>query len=236
MLSIILAFFFSSDCRNLEEDLNISEYVAPTSTSSSAISSNSNLNNPGAFRQHVQTSSNQRISVNLLHPEHSIITDSQVIAGPSNVRYLRSSNKDNNDEANKVEPVITGPADSSLEDNKGAKYKERRQRNNMAAKKSRDARRIRENQLKIKVLCLENANQVLREQVHREKEENQQQSDKIKILERQIKDLQSKKECTTCLTLSPKASNGLADAVNYDNLSTASNNPQVHVTEKNNVV
>ena len=41
-----------------------------------------------------------------------------------------------------------------------AKYWERRRKNNLAAKKSRDARRIRENQLRIKVLCLENANQV----------------------------------------------------------------------------
>ena len=40
------------------------------------------------------------------------------------------------------------------------KYWERRRKNNVAAKKSRDARRVRENQLRVKVLCLENANQV----------------------------------------------------------------------------
>ena len=40
------------------------------------------------------------------------------------------------------------------------KYWERRRKNNVAAKKSRDARRVRENQLRLKVLCLENANQV----------------------------------------------------------------------------
>lgn len=40
------------------------------------------------------------------------------------------------------------------------KYWERRRKNNLAAKKSRDARRIRENQLRVKVMCLENANQV----------------------------------------------------------------------------
>jgi hypothetical protein len=31
-------------------------------------------------------------------------------------------------------------------------------KNNLAAKKSRDARRVRENQLRLRVLCLENAN------------------------------------------------------------------------------
>ena len=40
------------------------------------------------------------------------------------------------------------------------KYWERRRKNNVAAKKSRDARRVRENQLRLKVLCLENTNQV----------------------------------------------------------------------------
>jgi hypothetical protein len=33
----------------------------------------------------------------------------------------------------------------------------------LAAKKSRDARRVRENQLKIKVICMENANRMLRQ-------------------------------------------------------------------------
>ena len=40
-------------------------------------------------------------------------------------------------------------------------------KNNLAAKKSRDSRRIRENQLRLRVLCLENANQVLQEEVDR---------------------------------------------------------------------
>ena len=40
-------------------------------------------------------------------------------------------------------------------------------KNNLAAKKSRDARRVRENQLRLRVLCLENANRVLREQMDR---------------------------------------------------------------------
>ena len=53
------------------------------------------------------------------------------------------------------------------------KYLERRRKNNLAAKKSRDARKIRENQLKCKVACLENANQVLRSQLERERKQNE---------------------------------------------------------------
>ena len=56
----------------------------------------------------------------------------------------------------------------------------------MAAKKSRDARKVRENQLKIKVLCLENANDVLRAQIQREQDENRKQREKIKELQRKI--------------------------------------------------
>ena len=44
-------------------------------------------------------------------------------------------------------------------------------KNNLAAKKSRDARRVRENQLRLRVLCLENANRVLREQMDRKEVE-----------------------------------------------------------------
>ena len=44
-------------------------------------------------------------------------------------------------------------------------------KNNLAAKKSRDTRRMRENQLRLRVLCLENANRVLREQMDRKEVE-----------------------------------------------------------------
>jgi len=51
------------------------------------------------------------------------------------------------------------------------KYWERRRKNNLAAKKSRDTRRVRENQLRLRVLFLENANKVLREQMDRKEVE-----------------------------------------------------------------
>lgn len=66
-----------------------------------------------------------------------------------------------------------------------SKYWERRRKNNLAAKKSRDARRIRENQLKIKLLCLENANKLLKSQVAEEREANKVLKERIKRLEEQ---------------------------------------------------
>ena len=67
------------------------------------------------------------------------------------------------------EPTSSGQIVQEVDD----KYLERRRKNNLAAKKSRDARKIRENQLKCKVACLENANQVLRNQLERERKQNE---------------------------------------------------------------
>merc|ERR1712112_98964 len=64
--------------------------------------------------------------------------------------------------------VETMPASKNFFDRKrDEKYWERRRKNNLAAKKSRDSRRVRENQLRLRVLFLENANKVLREQMER---------------------------------------------------------------------
>ena len=60
------------------------------------------------------------------------------------------------------------PEDSVKKDDK---YWERRRKNNLAAKKSRDSRRIRENQMRLRVLCLENANQMLKEEIDRKDSE-----------------------------------------------------------------
>ena len=66
---------------------------------------------------------------------------------------------------------------------KDDKYWERRRKNNLAAKKSRDARKIRENQLQCKVACLENANQILRTKLEREVSKNEVLSQKLESLQ-----------------------------------------------------
>ncbi|KDR24444.1 transcription factor VBP [Zootermopsis nevadensis] len=59
------------------------------------------------------------------------------------------------------------------DDQKDEKYYERRKRNNQAAKKSRDARKIREDQIAFRATMLEHENALLRAQVITLKEEAQ---------------------------------------------------------------
>jgi len=63
------------------------------------------------------------------------------------------------------------------------KYWERRRKNNLAAKKSRDTRRMRENQLRLRVLFLENANKVLREQMERKDCESGKLRERLRLYE-----------------------------------------------------
>ena len=212
--------FLNSDCKSLEEDLSRYErdtYTLPTSSSSSTVISSNVTPTSGCFSQQPQSLSDE-YCLNTHRRGQSIVSNSQIV-GSSDSKFLRSSannkNKTLERKNNILDPVMTGPADSSFGDPSDTKYKEKRQRNNMAAKKSRDARKIRENQLKVKVLCLENANQVLRSQVHREQEENRQQADTIKALEQQIKELRQLQTCSNCLTTFPlpflKSSNSVVN-------------------------
>merc|ERR1711936_864045 len=72
------------------------------------------------------------------------------------------------------------PANSVRDD----KYWERRRKNNLAAKKSRDTRRVRENQLRLRVLFLENANKVLREQMERKDLETGELRERLRVYEK----------------------------------------------------
>ncbi|XP_066287088.1 thyrotroph embryonic factor-like isoform X3 [Branchiostoma lanceolatum] len=57
-------------------------------------------------------------------------------------------------------------------DRKDDRYWQRRQKNNMAAKRSRDARRVKENQIAMRASFLEKENNVLRQELLKVKEEN----------------------------------------------------------------
>nr|XP_024215146.1 D site-binding protein [Halyomorpha halys] len=59
------------------------------------------------------------------------------------------------------------------EEQKDERYYERRKRNNQAAKKSRDARRLREDQIALRASMLEHENAILRAQVITLREEAQ---------------------------------------------------------------
>ena len=58
------------------------------------------------------------------------------------------------------------------DDSKDTKYWKRREKNNMAAKRSRDARRARENQIVLRASFLEKENEALKESLAKMKREN----------------------------------------------------------------
>jgi len=87
---------------------------------------------------------------------------------------ILSQTQANNNTMTTTPYIMTRDTGQNMGENLGRKdekYWERRRKNNLAAKKSRDARRVRENQLRLRVLCLENANRVLREQMDRKEAE-----------------------------------------------------------------
>ncbi|KAF7381557.1 nuclear factor interleukin-3-regulated protein isoform X1 [Vespula maculifrons] len=86
------------------------------------------------------------------------------------------------------------------DDQKDEKYYERRKRNNQAAKKSRDARKIREDHIALKATMLEHENAILRAQVVTLREEaqslrhmllKQQQTTRTQSIERSVSSLTS---------------------------------------------
>ena len=91
------------------------------------------------------------------------------------------------------EPSSSGlHSSSSFASEKDTKYWERRRKNNLAAKKSRDARKIRENQLQCKVACLENANTILRTKLDIELRKNLDLSEKFKVVKEENDSLKKK--------------------------------------------
>ena len=184
-------------CGNYGQDsLNLSPCISPVDVPSN------NDTDLECFRQKTSILPPERYTYN--EEKTMINVSSFQVAGSTHSCSLSNQLNKNSKKAERkhknLESVKTYPADSSFEDPSDTIYKEKRQRNNMAAKKSRDARKIRENQLKIKVVCLENANEILRNQVQREKEENKKQSNKITVLEQQIEEMKQLKICQHCST------------------------------------
>ena len=69
-------------------------------------------------------------------------------------------------------------------DMKDDKYWSRRQKNNVAAKRSRDARRIKENQIALRASFLEKENDTLRDEVASVRSENKALQARIEALEK----------------------------------------------------
>jgi hypothetical protein len=62
---------------------------------------------------------------------------------------------------------------------KDEKYWVRRQKNNIAAKRSRDARRIKENQIALRASFLEKENDSLRQELKKALQDNQQLAERL---------------------------------------------------------
>nr|CAD7610913.1 unnamed protein product [Timema genevievae] len=84
------------------------------------------------------------------------------------------------DEDLKPQPMIKKSRKQFVPDEmKDEKYWARRRKNNMAAKRSRDARRIKENQIALRAGFLEKENMGLRQEMDRLKKENMLLRDKL---------------------------------------------------------
>ena len=73
-----------------------------------------------------------------------------------------------------------------LPDQKDDKYWDRRKKNNIAAKRSRDARRIKENQISMRAAFLEKENNVLRKELLAVKKDNVNLKGIVKSYERKL--------------------------------------------------
>lgn len=84
---------------------------------------------------------------------------------PSNVRF--------NEEELKPQPIVTKSRKTFVpETMKDGRYWARRAKNNVAAKRSREARRLKENQIFLRANYLEKENSALKETIERLSQEN----------------------------------------------------------------
>jgi hypothetical protein len=108
---------------------------------------------------------------------------------------------------------------------KDMKYFERRKRNNVAAKKSRDARKQREDEIAIRASFLEKENAILKAQLQTLKDEAQQ----LRILLAQKKTINNNNNsncsnCTSCNNNANNSNNSINLNQNYKNANTNGNN------------
>lgn len=98
------------------------------------------------------------------------------LAGNSNGyhHHFDPSNVHLNAEHLKPQPIVTKSRKTLVPDTlKDSRYWARRAKNNVAAKRSREARRLKENQIVLRASYLEKENQSLRDAVEKLTQENQ---------------------------------------------------------------
>ena len=75
------------------------------------------------------------------------------------------------------------------DEQKDDRYWSRRKKNNVAAKRSRDARRVKENQIAMRACFLEKCNQTLSEEVQKLKKENAELKKSLEACEKKLKNV-----------------------------------------------
>jgi hypothetical protein len=176
--------------------------LSPSKPSNISELSNSSMLSSGSSTLDSSTSSS------ITTPSTTITSSSQA---PKRVRAPRTSS--------------SNTAASSMERDKDGKYLERRKRNNVAAKKSRDARKQREDEIAIRASYLEKENSILKAQLQTLKDEAQQ----LRILLAQKKAAgngstsnSSNNNCANCSNCSALAAAALAAVSTSSSGSTSS--------------
>lgn len=75
------------------------------------------------------------------------------------------------------------------DEQKDDRYWSRRKKNNVAAKRSRDARRVKENQIAMRACFLEKCNQTLTVEVQKLKKENEELKKSLEACEKKLKNV-----------------------------------------------
>ena len=111
--------------------------------------------------------------------DHSA-SDLALATSPNSVYQFDPSNVRFNEEELKPQPIMTKSRKTFVPDTmKDGRYWARRAKNNVAAKRSREARRLKENQIFLRANYLEKENSVLKESIDRLSEENERLRDQL---------------------------------------------------------
>lgn len=209
-----------------------------TSTSANNNNNNNTSNSMTSMMQQVVPNTNVCVSmVSLLSPSKpsniSELSNSSMVSSSSGSSTLDSSSGMNGSSLAGTPTSKRSRSSKNCNDQqKDGKYFERRKRNNVAAKKSRDARKQREDEIAIRASFLEKENSILKAQLQTLKDEAQQ----LRILLAQKKSSSlaaaaaaaSCANCTNCTTKSNPigliGSNSYINPNNLNNLATQLNN------------
>ena len=173
-----------------------------THVSSTSSNSSNSLN---SMLQQGVNNSNSHVNMvnNLLSPSKpqniSELSNCSMVSSSSGSSTLDSSSAGNI--SNGTPTTKRSRPSKSIDHQKDGKYFERRKRNNVAAKKSRDARKQREDEIAIRASFLEKENSILKAQLQTLKDEAQQL--RILLAQKKSSSLNGANcsNCTNCTTM-----------------------------------